>query len=365
MSKLPFSIERNSRISYTEQLADALKRAIDSGAFREGETLPTLDELSKLTGVSLMVVRAAIRRLVKEGFVNPRPGIGSIVLGRRDRLWHGRVLLVTTEFRDNYMIGTMVGILREELMRAGYLPWQVSVVKNAKGSPDFAQIDLVLREKFSIAVSFRDSLGIERHLRASRIPYVVLGGKGRNHIVFDRHAALPDFIAHCRSSGLRKVLCPVFEGGCDTFVDTLAAAGLKAALWRLPYAADLTRGDKVQFGTYEAFRDRLRAGRDWLPEVLYFDDDYAVVGALLALDEAHVRVPEDVKIVAWRVVGNGPCYTKTLTRLETDAEMSGRAFAKYILALLEGRHPDAAMAAIRSTYVIGETFPAENPDKRI
>lgn len=364
MTRLPFTVDCNSRLSFTEQIADGLRRAIEAGFFKVGDVLPTLDELVELTGVSSIVVRGAVRRLVKDGLVNPRPGIGSVVLGRHDRLWQGRVLIVTTEFKDNNLFATMIGILREDLIRAGYQPWQVSVVQDESGRPDFGQLDLVLRETFSLVVLFGARWGVEDRLRKTDIPYVVLGGSGPNHVGLDLHAGLPDFAAHCRSAGVRSVLCPVFIDGCEFIARTLSQGGLDVALWRLPYATDLTRGDKVQFGAYEAFRDRLaQNGRDWLPDVLYFADDYAVVGALLALDEAGIRVPEDVGVVAWRAVGNGPCYRKALTRLETDPDEAGRRFAGYVLKRLDKRNPDADRAAVCSEYVEGETFPASGGRK--
>ena len=357
MKKLPFAIDRHSRVTYTDQIADGFRRAIESGTIRAGDVLPTLDELVALTGVSSIVVRRAVRRLAKEGLVNPRPGVGSVVLARQDRLWQGRVLIVTTEFRDNDLFATMIGILRKELIRAGYQPWQVSVVQDEKGKPDFGQLDLVLREAFSLVVAFGARWGVEKHLRTVDVPYVILGGSGPNHVGLELHAGIPELVARCRSKGVRRILCPVFAEGGETIAEAFAKGGLKASLWRLPYASDLTRGDKVHFGAYEAFRDRLaKKGRDWLPDVLYFDDDYAVVGALQALDEAGVRVPEDVRVVAWRVVGSGPSYRKRLTRLQTDPEESGRKFAGYVLARLGGRNPVADRVAIRSVYVDGETF---------
>lgn len=63
-----------------EQIANRLRRAIDSGHFPPGAVLPTEAELNAAFGVSRTTSRAAMNKLVQEGLVVRRAGIGSVVL---------------------------------------------------------------------------------------------------------------------------------------------------------------------------------------------------------------------------------------------------------------------------------------------
>ena len=70
--------------------------------------------------------------------------------------------------------------------------------------------------------------------------------------------------------------------------------------------------------------------------MIYFSDDHACVGALVALTAAGVRVPKDIRVVTWSNAGNEPVYAKELTRIEMDPEDDAGKFADSILAHLEG-----------------------------
>lgn len=71
---LPFAIGLRDSASMTEQVVVGLRRAIQSGAYRVGAKLPSLADMAKQLGVSLIVVRRAVAKLGKEGVLNPRQG---------------------------------------------------------------------------------------------------------------------------------------------------------------------------------------------------------------------------------------------------------------------------------------------------
>lgn len=68
-----------------EILADQLRRGILAGTWTAGEKLPTEQELSKETGLSLTTVRRAFDELVAERIVVRRQGAGSFVAHIRPR----------------------------------------------------------------------------------------------------------------------------------------------------------------------------------------------------------------------------------------------------------------------------------------
>jgi DNA-binding GntR family transcriptional regulator len=68
-----------------QQVANALRAAIRTRRFEPGEKLPSLNELSKSYGVSLMTVQKAIGVIRDEGLIISRQGKGSFVRQRTER----------------------------------------------------------------------------------------------------------------------------------------------------------------------------------------------------------------------------------------------------------------------------------------
>lgn len=67
-------------------LREALIAAIQDGHWKEGERLPTEQELTRLTPYSLGTVQRAVRTLVAEGFVTRKPRLGTVVTGAERRI---------------------------------------------------------------------------------------------------------------------------------------------------------------------------------------------------------------------------------------------------------------------------------------
>jgi len=84
-----------------EVLADQLRRGILAGTWTAGQKMPTEQELSKETGLSLTTVRRAFDELVAERIVVRRQGAGSFVAHARPREQNARrrigVLLPDTQ----------------------------------------------------------------------------------------------------------------------------------------------------------------------------------------------------------------------------------------------------------------------------
>jgi len=99
-----------------------------------------------------------------------------------------------------------------------------------------------------------------------------------------------------------------------------------------------------------------RLGRGPLPDLLFFTDDYMVMGALPVLLEHGVRVPEDVFVVSHANKGFCPPFTKSLARIEFDPCESARRIAASVIAWFRtGRMSE--LGELNRSYVRGATFP--------
>lgn len=359
--KIPFRLVRNSQTPLTEQVVVGLRQSIARGYYREGDILPSLEELAASLGVSMIVTRRAMKQLAGEGLVIARRNVGTVVLGKNRPLWRGQVLFIQPDGDDNYYQNMMVGTIRDALSVAGWLLLQVSVPRRKKGGYDFTRLDYLLDMGIVLAVQMYDRPDISHHLAKRSVKYLLIGDgpqlpRGCSGLIrIGRTDVVPEFVAHCVRAGIRKVLqVGMLAEGSDAVL-ALRAAGIAADEWIIPANLDYGRLEGTQRAAMEAFANRLAMGRDWLPDLLFFKDDYVAAGALTALSDAGVRIPEDVKVVTWNNWGNGPVFRRTLTRMEVNPIEHGKIAAKAILTVLAGNALPPNMD-IGPDYRIGETF---------
>ena len=364
---LPFKVDRDNPRSLTAQLVDGFRQAIEFGYYKAGEPIPTLAELVKLTGVCPVVVRSAIRRLKAEGLLNPRAGIGTVVLGPKKKVWKGSVLIVTHEIPDNFYNAILIGKLSKELMWNDYLVTKTAVLLGPDGKPDYSQLELLLSLSPTLVVGFGDQMGaISKVIAKSGVAFMTFGTesfpapKYKGNVSFDQMAGLTDFVAHCRRTGVKTIMEVSMDERNATCQKAFEKAGIEYMHWHISRVrTELdTEGPEKSNATrrvMEACEKRLAHGKKWLPDLLFFQDENGATGALTAFDHNGVKVPEDVKFVTWSPFGGLPIYWKSVTRLESDPHADGNVLAKYVLDVLKGKKlPDNAV--IGSTYKIGETF---------
>jgi DNA-binding GntR family transcriptional regulator len=76
-------LDRTSPIPLYFQIAENLKRAIDDGTLKPGDRLDNELDLAERLGVSRPTVRQAVQRLVEQGLVVRRRGLGTVVAAPR------------------------------------------------------------------------------------------------------------------------------------------------------------------------------------------------------------------------------------------------------------------------------------------
>lgn len=362
--KLPFEINRNGAEPLTSQIEQGVVRGIETGFWKPGDILPTLDEFAAATGVSLIVVRNAIRRLVDAGRINPRPGVGTVVLDSATRLWRGHVVIVDFETRSNFFHSRVNGILRERLIQANYLPSMVSV---AAEKYDMEPLNAILRQPVSLAVVLgaghgHDAATVKRIVSAD-IPVITFSARKRplqkvvGHLRLDDSGAMEDFARHCVESGVRKI-AHVRIKPRNEYADKMPweRLGITTEIWQLKPFDGVDPIENIQRGTMDFFETRLKRKNPDLPDVLYFDDDYAAAATIVSLLRHGVRIPEDVRIVASVRRGSPPPFPGSLACIEDDPFLCGEKMAELAITLLSGNSVPK-VAQLPLSYHPGATFP--------
>ena len=358
--KLPFKVDRTLPKSLTQQIVDGFVRAIEFGVYKPGDLLPPFREVVARTGVSEIVARAAFKKLGQLGYVNPRLGIGTIVL-ERHALWKGQVLIVCFDTISDYFHDTINGILRANLLKAGYLPLQVSVVKNARGQVELDPLKIVLRQHFSLVVINGSNRRVVKCVQERGIPFVCdaaacdaeSGSFGRFRMETD--GAFAAFAAQCRASGIRRVFEIRFRAR-QTGSSPLCAEGIEVEDCVLPLPKGFVVYSDLQKNAFREFERQFFGGHRELPDLIYTTDDYMASAVLHSLRSHGIHIPGDVKFVTWINRGAGPFTPGEFARIEADPFLFGKQLSDYILALMEGRAVPEVLP-LRCEFKPGDTFP--------
>ena len=368
---LPFCFDGTRRSGLSDQLADGLRQAILTGHIKPGETLPTILEWAKILDVSIRVPEAAIARLVSEGLIIARRRHGCVVAERDNAPnWRGHVLVIVPDDDACYYSNVQLGCVRARLSAAGYLVSSLTVLRNDGTDEcfnyDLAPLEFALRQSVDLAVlifNYRRT-SIARAVARSGVPFVEFADaepcrlKGCvGSVCLDKATAMRRLEEQCRTVGIKRVMqVGAYTSNYDAHFFRKMKE-VKFSNWRterkiIEYGVN----ESMVRGAMESFRQRLAAkGRGWLPELFYFTDDHVTSGALMAMLEAGIRVPDDVRVVTMANWGLGPVFPAALTRLEMNPYSHGEALAQMALDYLKHKTPQG-LRSVSLQYIEGDSF---------
>jgi DNA-binding LacI/PurR family transcriptional regulator len=168
------------------------------------------------------------------------------------------------------------------------------------------------------------------------------------------------------AAGIRSVEQVGFMRSSYTAASALRRAGMDVKETVIPPANGMASTIMdVKLPVMDAFMKRLANGKAdaYLPDLFYFDDDNVAEAALSALAYNGIKIPHDVRVVAFSNAGLGPCFPVPLARVVMDPVASGRTVARAALSYLTG-HGIPSDAVIKPAYMRGPSFPVGNFAKK-
>ena len=358
--KTPFTVNRDDARSLLDQVTDGLREAIVRGYYVRGDALPSSNELVPMLGVSRIITQNALARLTAEGWISSRPGVRSVVRDRAAKQWRGHVVFVCPDGDENYEETVIAGALRNRLSEAGYLLTQVCIPPDSGRRHDFTRLDVAMAQSVDLAITMSVSPPVARFARR-RIPFVAYGAllKDIPHSAvgvtrLDLGLAMPDFAAACVAHGVEEVVGFYWN---STMGDVSALLDAGVQVRKIKVRADESGG--VLIGARRAgldvFRRFLAKGRPPRGTVCFFNDDYVASGALMALSDAGLKAPDDVRVVTFANKRLGPVYVRDLTRMEFDARHAGDVLSAAVIQYLRtGAYPQESV--VGPVWIEGETI---------
>jgi LacI family transcriptional regulator len=175
-------------------------------------------------------------------------------------------------------------------------------------------------------------------LQADQIPFVLVGrhpGAEVSFVDVDSRGAARDAVAHLVAHGYRRIamICgpPNLIAAIDRhagYVTALQEAGVPPSPSRVVFA------DFTQRGGYRAMRDLLEQ-TDGPPEAVFAASDALALGALAAIQEAGLRVPEDVAVIGFDGLDEGADAQPSLSTIMQPIADLGREAVRMLLSLVD------------------------------
>ena len=368
IKKPPFAISRRDGATLTSQIEDGLREAIATGFYQDGDFIPGYIELAGHLGVSIVIVRRAIARLIADGLCHPQRGVGLRVCSKSPAKV-GNVLVVSggdaASYR--YYMASLVEHLRRHLAKS-HFAMSRAIVTRRDGEEDFSELREALNRHVNLAVLLDYSKGTERLVADAGVPYILLSPaprsrKAAGYLKSDTEDAAARIAEHCAACGARRVLMTGIQAKAKgNFPAELEAAlrglGMETR-WYLPGKEGLDgTAAKLVRTTIADFSRLCQKGRveidAYRPDMIIFLDDYVAQGALLAITAANIRIPEDVQVVTMANKDLGPNWLKPLTQFEVDAAAEAEVLSELVRDCLA----DRKKCHVRTTtirFIEGET----------
>lgn len=325
--RLGQQIDRRQGGHLYRQIGDLLQQSIHRGELLPGQTIPTQRTLSRLWGLGEVTIRRALQALAEAGYIEARPGAGTVVLGPQGPERTGAespfvIGIAFTDLADGYpffaplLHGLRADDRRAVAVRLFDLPGDAPAAEVLRHVPLQMLDGLILMSPLSVPLLAA--------AQAAKCPVVALfsdfvDGYSRC-ITVDYTSGMAEAVLHLVAQGRRHPA--LITAAAERFSTGRLVEAFNSAVT----AAGLSPGPIVHAGYqenhgYRAMRELLaRADR---PDAVLCASDFQARGALLAAHEAQVRVPQELAIIGAGQLLGPDGWPVPLTTIDLGLEQMG------------------------------------------
>ncbi|MEO7455518.1 MAG: GntR family transcriptional regulator [Gemmatimonadaceae bacterium] len=120
---LPFALSLKPGESPYRQIVYAATKAIVAGELASGTAFPSVRELSQSLKINPNTAQKAIAELIRDGLIEVRPGIGTVVATARRATAAERKGLLSTEVEQLVVEAKRLGLTRHDVVNAVSARW--------------------------------------------------------------------------------------------------------------------------------------------------------------------------------------------------------------------------------------------------
>ena len=131
---IPFRVQFRAGASLFEQVVYASIRAMVSGQLRSGDAYPSVRALSRELKINPNTAHKVVAYLVNGGYLEARPGIGTVVANIPEASRKERADLLGQEIEELVVEAKRLGVEREEVTAAIRSHWEKLSRNGAEGA---------------------------------------------------------------------------------------------------------------------------------------------------------------------------------------------------------------------------------------
>jgi LacI family transcriptional regulator len=329
----------------------------------------TLDEIARLAGVS---------RTTASRVLNNRPNVRPEVRERVQRViaetgYHPHPVAQSLASQQSRVIGLVLPHRTEALFNDPYFPRLTQGIAQACNDHDYTLALFLMQteadeQKFYPRISRRGLLdgiviqvgqigdGLIARLLASDLPVVVAGRPqhhpAANYVDVDNITGAHTAVTHLLQLGHKRI------GSITGDLRTTAAldrdTGYRRALQAHDVPVDetlISKGDFTEIGGYEAMQ-RLLPHK---PDAIFVASDAMSLGALKAIHEAGLAVPQDIALVSFDDLPPATIARPTLTTIHQSVHLFGVKAVEMLLDVIENGPTPPRQIILDTELIIRES----------
>lgn len=293
------------------QIAEHLRHMIGSGQLKVGAKLPTTQQLAETWQTQAATVHKAMTMLVKEGLLDRSRNFGTFVAEKSRKLTRAGIYLRRDIFCEPAaaFARTLVSQLGKQLAEEGVETeiFADTRARGDRGNP-WAELVRAAEQRRIQALLMPDAIDLERpwvsRLAIPWVEYAPNAVRNRvNTVQGDQERMAVGELSRCGCRSIGLITPEVATGrGLQGFVKLADELGMQTREAWLEHAlegqeAGIPEAESERFG-YEAMHRILEMPDR--PDGLYVKHDWVARGALTAVLESKVVVPDELKLVFYR-----------------------------------------------------------------
>jgi len=327
------SIDKTMGTPAYQQLKKQLETAIDVGELMPGKRIPSEHELSRRYGIHRSTVRISLRQLATEGILHSVPGRGWFVAPPTRRMLNVAIIAAArraSRFMQDVRQGLLAGAERHgceiEFVEPGSGTAALAAGIHPGGVPD-ALIWLGHGQEYTPELASVARLG-----RPIVVGNRQIFGSGLPFVAIDQYSGTRDLVTRLIMAGHRNIGCVTSKAPLRyvsqrlrAYRDTLTTAGIEPdARWvcQVPQGGDVAAVVRRYLATGER------------PTALFVAGEALHAGTFMALEEAGLRVPENMSVIAFDRPAEA--MQPAIVCLEQPGELLGERLFALIRRLVAG-----------------------------
>lgn len=235
---------------------------------------------------------------------------------------------------SNPFFAYVARIIQIQAYQAGYSLFVCNTDENQL--TEIEQIELLLSHKLDGIIIMPVGIKYEHIYRlvSEHIPFVLIDRCfdeiDANSVVVDNYSGAYKAVEHLIENGHQRIA--IIQGLPDTYTNTARVKGYREALIHHGISVDsnlIVGNDFRQENGY--IETKLLLKLEKAPTALFTTSDLITLGALQAIYEEHLNVPEDISMVAFDDVDFAPYLIAPLTAVQQPKELMGEIAVKLLI----------------------------------